>query len=107
MYRRETYGISVDVFSFALVVHEMFQGGPSSREEAPEEVADKRAYEDLRPPLSSFVYPEPIRRLLRDCWHKNPDCRPTFEEIILQLEIIQENMQGGKPLGSCYKCVIL
>ena len=40
----------------------MFQGGPSSREEAPEEVADKRAYEDLRPPLSSFVYPEPIRR---------------------------------------------
>ncbi|XP_071937241.1 serine/threonine-protein kinase 12 isoform X1 [Coffea arabica] len=107
VYRRETYGISVDVFSFALVVHEMFQGGPSSREEAPEEVADKRAYEDLRPPLSSFVYPEPIRRLLRDCWHKNPDCRPTFEEIILQLEIIQENMQGGKPLGSCYECVIL
>ncbi|KAL3536824.1 hypothetical protein ACH5RR_000190 [Cinchona calisaya] len=103
VYRREIYGISVDVFSFALVVHEMFQGGPSSREEAPEKVADKRAYEDSRPPLSSYVYPESIRKLLRDCWHKNPDCRPTFEEIILQLEIIQEDMQRTKTLGSCYK----
>ncbi|KAA8516039.1 hypothetical protein F0562_019218 [Nyssa sinensis] len=56
VYRRESYGKSVDVFSFALLVHEMFQGGPSNRAEAPEQVADKRAYEDSRPPLS-YVYP--------------------------------------------------
>ncbi|KAL0379527.1 UNVERIFIED_CONTAM: Integrin-linked protein kinase [Sesamum angustifolium] len=73
VYRRESYGKSVDVFSFALIVHEMFQGGPSNRGEDPEKLADKRAYEDLRPHLPSIVYPEPVKKLLRDCWHKNPD----------------------------------
>ncbi|KAK4418636.1 Integrin-linked protein kinase [Sesamum alatum] len=66
VYRRESYGKSVDVFSFALIVHEMFQGGPSNRGEDPEELADKRAYEDLRPHLPSIVYPEPVKKLLRD-----------------------------------------
>ncbi|KAF5731726.1 seven transmembrane domain-containing tyrosine-protein kinase 1-like [Tripterygium wilfordii] len=101
VYRRESYGKSVDVFSFALIVHEMFHGGPSNRAQAPEQVADKRAYEDLRPPLSSFVYPESIKTLLRECWHKNPNYRPTFEEIISQLEIIQESLQNTKEVGCC------
>ncbi|OMP00463.1 hypothetical protein COLO4_12703 [Corchorus olitorius] len=61
VYRRESYGKSIDVFSFALIVHEMFQGGPSNKGETAEQVADKRAYEDLRPPLSSYIYPEPIK----------------------------------------------
>uniref|UniRef100_A0A5B7C959 Protein kinase domain-containing protein n=1 Tax=Davidia involucrata TaxID=16924 RepID=A0A5B7C959_DAVIN len=107
VYRRESYNKSVDVFSFALLVHEMFQGGPSNRAEAPELVADKRAYEDSRPPLSSYVYPEPIKMLLRECWHKNPDCRPTFEDIILQLEIIQESLQFKKGMGFCCSCIVL
>ncbi|KAF9617653.1 hypothetical protein IFM89_037716 [Coptis chinensis] len=61
VYRREAYGKSVDVFSFALIVHEMFQGGPSNKAEPPEEVADRRAYEDSRPSLSSFIYPEDVK----------------------------------------------
>lgn len=39
----------------------MFQGGPSNKGEDPEKLADKRAYEDLRPSVSSHVYPEPIK----------------------------------------------
>lgn len=107
VFRRESYGKSVDVFSFALIIHEMFQGRPSNREEAPEKVADKRAYEDSRPPLSSFVCPESIKTLLRECWHKNPDSRPTFEVIILQLEEIQQSMQNQKADGGCCRCDIL
>ncbi|KAI3675891.1 hypothetical protein L1987_85487 [Smallanthus sonchifolius] len=45
-------GISVNVT--------MFQGGPSNREEPPEHVADQRA-EDSRPPLSSYLFPEPVK----------------------------------------------
>ncbi|KAL6323172.1 hypothetical protein AAG906_027451 [Vitis piasezkii] len=101
VYRRESYGKSIDVFSFALIVHE----GPSNRAENAEYVADKRAYEDSRPPLSSFVYPEPIKTLLRSCWHKNPESRPTFEAIILELEKIQESMISKKT--ACCDCAIL
>ncbi|XWS32195.1 hypothetical protein CRYUN_Cryun23aG0139600 [Craigia yunnanensis] len=61
VYCRESYGKSIDVFSFALIVHEMFHGGPSNRGQTAEQVADKRAYEDLRPPLFSYIYPEPIK----------------------------------------------
>ncbi|KAL8114190.1 hypothetical protein AgCh_021157 [Apium graveolens] len=107
VYRRESYGKSVDVFSFALIVHEMFQGGPANREQAAEHVADKRAYEDSRPYLSSYVYPEEIKRLLQGCWHKNPDCRPTFGDIILKLESILEDLQGGKGSECCCDCIIL
>ncbi|KAL3829656.1 hypothetical protein ACJIZ3_018458 [Penstemon smallii] len=109
VYRRESYGKSVDVFSFALIVHEvnlghiMFQGGPSNRGEDPEKLADKRAYEDSRPYLPSIVYPEPIKKLLQDCWHKNPDRRPTFEEIILYLENIQDILS----IKACCSCVVL
>lgn len=107
VYRRESYGKSVDVFSFALIVHEMFQGGPSNKMETPEKVADRRAYEDSRPAMSSYLYPEPIRMLLRECWHKNPECRPTFEDIILQLEMIQQGLQLKKDMGACCACYIL
>lgn len=107
VYRRESYGKSVDVFSFALLVHEMFLGGPSNRAETAEQIADRRAYEDFRPPLSSIVYPESIKTLLRECWHKNPDCRPTFEEIIIKLESIEESFQKEKPMGDCCSCSIL
>ncbi|KAJ9188342.1 hypothetical protein P3X46_003707, partial [Hevea brasiliensis] len=106
VYHRESYGKSVDVFFFALIVHEMFQGGPSNRAELPEQVADKRAYEDSRPSLSSFVYPEPIKMLLRQCWHKNPECRPTFEEIILKLESIEDIMRHERTKGGCCDCVM-
>ncbi|XP_031114121.1 integrin-linked protein kinase 1-like isoform X1 [Ipomoea triloba] len=106
VYRRESYGKSVDVFSFALIVHEMFQGGPANWEDAPEQVADKRAYEDSRPPLASYIYPDPIKQLLRECWHKNPDRRPSFEEIIIRLENIQNDMNQRKGIGPCCNCVI-
>ncbi|XP_011023352.1 PREDICTED: seven transmembrane domain-containing tyrosine-protein kinase 1-like [Populus euphratica] len=107
VYRRESYGKSVDVFSFALIVHEIFQGGPSNRTALPEHVADKRAFEDARPSVSSFVYPDPIKMLLRECWHKNPESRPTFEEIISKLESIQESFQSKKDAGGCCSCCIL
>ncbi|XP_068646389.1 serine/threonine-protein kinase 12-like [Aristolochia californica] len=107
VYRRESYGKSVDVFSFALIVHEMFQGGPSNRTENAEAIADRRAYEDSRPSLSSFVYPEPIKLLLRECWHKNPEFRPAFEEIIPKLENIQEYLAQKKTVAPCCNCVIL
>lgn len=106
VYRREVYGKSIDVFSFALIVHEMFQGGPSNRAEDPEEVADRRAYEDSRPPLSSYMYPEPVKVLLRECWDKNPESRPTFEEIIVRLELIEENLQNKNSMASCCVCAI-
>ncbi|GLU00674.1 hypothetical protein SLE2022_180220 [Rubroshorea leprosula] len=120
-YCRELYGKSVDVFSFALIIHEMFQGVPSNSAETAEQVADKRAYE-IQGFHSPHIYTlNKSRRgfswtaflichfsmLLRECWHKNPDCRPTFEEIILQLEAFQESLKHNRVKGSGCVFVIL
>ncbi|KAK2974597.1 hypothetical protein RJ640_028514, partial [Escallonia rubra] len=74
VYRHESYGKSVDVFSFSLLVHEyltmvvlhMFQEGPSNLEGPPEQVADKRAYEDSRPYLPSFGHDAQTDELLNN-----------------------------------------
>ncbi|KAL6124212.1 hypothetical protein ACLB2K_076727 [Fragaria x ananassa] len=94
--------------SYRYMAPEMFMGGPVNLAEDPEKIADKRAYEISRPPLNPDLIPEPIRELIRECWHPNPDVRPTFEEIIVQLEIIQEKTQAKKRLRStcCSRCVI-
>ncbi|CAN6568104.1 unnamed protein product [Malus baccata var. baccata] len=64
----------------------MFLGGPPNQAEDPEKIADK---------------------LLKACWHQNPDCRPTFQEIILQLEEIQAAFQDKMKMGNCSgACVI-
>ncbi|XP_020260920.1 serine/threonine-protein kinase STY8-like isoform X2 [Asparagus officinalis] len=108
VYRRESYGKSVDVFSFALIVYEMLHGGPANRAESPEVVADKRAYEHSRPSLSSVAYPEKIKSLLRECWHENPQLRPSFENIIIKLEAIQEILQDKKFMKFCVnRCSIM
>ncbi|XP_076956892.1 serine/threonine-protein kinase VIK-like [Bidens hawaiensis] len=107
VYRRESYDKSVDVYAFAFIVHEMFQGGPSNREESPEHIANKRAYENSRPPLSCYLYPERVRMLLKRCWHKNPDARPNFEDIISELEIVLENERRKLTVGSCHACGIM
>lgn len=46
-------------------------------------------------------------RLLKKCWHRNPDVRPKFEEIITELENILESEQTKAGVGFCRTCVIL
>ncbi|RXI08062.1 hypothetical protein DVH24_014628 [Malus domestica] len=76
VYRRESYGMSIDIFSIALIVHEV-------------------SFRNLR------------LKLLKAWWHQNPDCRPTFQDIILQLEEIQAAFQDKMKMGNCSgACVI-
>ncbi|KAH9324543.1 hypothetical protein KI387_004721, partial [Taxus chinensis] len=61
VFREESYDKSIDVFSFALVVQEMFEGGPSNKNENPEVLAKRRAKENHRPALMAPHYTEDIK----------------------------------------------
>ncbi|KAL5988603.1 hypothetical protein ACLOJK_026701, partial [Asimina triloba] len=80
----------------------------SNISEAPEAVADRRAYEDSRPSLSSYVYPDPIKSLLPDCWHKEPVSRPSFEGIITKVDEIQQSLETtkNKAAGCCTYAIL-
>ncbi|CAM6101976.1 unnamed protein product [Calypogeia fissa] len=99
----ENYDTSVDVFSFAITVTEMFEGPqilklgstsiPTSRH------AQKRAKMDRRPQFRVKTYPPGMKELIMKCWDKNPKVRPTFEVIIGNLEKMLEDL----PQRSCWK----
>lgn len=105
VYRGETYDKSVDVFSFGIIVAEMFEGGPAWESENPEWVAGKRAHDKVRPALTARTYPKGLKELLKSCWDDIREKRPTFSEIIPALESIEAELSNSKKLQcTCTIC---
>jgi serine/threonine protein kinase len=103
LYRKEAFQKNVDVFSFGIILHEMFEGPQNLEGLAPETIAKKRAYEDARPTFSSQSYPRGMKELISDCWDKDPSKRPAFSVIIQRLE----EMKPLKDNEQKCQCVIL
>jgi len=103
LYRKEAFQKNVDVFSFGIILHEMFEGPQNLEGLAPETIAKKRAYEDARPTFSSQSYPRGMKELISDCWDKDPSKRPAFSVIIQCLE----EMKPLKDNEQKCQCVIL
>jgi hypothetical protein len=72
--------------SFGIVLWELL-----TRREPFDDVHPVRAalqvMDGIRPELPADLNPE-LRSLIQDCWHQEPDQRPTFHEIRLRLESV-------------------
>jgi hypothetical protein len=90
VFRHENYDKSVDVFSFAMIVQEMFEGQPAWKFQLAEDVAQYLAIEGARPPFKSRNYPSGMKELIKDCWAGDPKDRPNFSKVIERLEIIEQ-----------------
>jgi len=49
----------------------------------------------LRLDIPTSVHPR-LSKLIERCWDENPDVRPTFAEIIVELEDILQHVQAAK-----------
>ncbi|KAI4374006.1 hypothetical protein MLD38_012056 [Melastoma candidum] len=89
----ETFGRSVDVFSFGLILYEMIEGVQPFYQSSPEEAARMICFEGQRPPFKIKLksYPPDLRELIEECWDAEPVARPTFSEIIVRLDKIVSN----------------
>ncbi|KAI3710096.1 hypothetical protein L2E82_39870 [Cichorium intybus] len=89
VFRNEDYDTKVDVFSFALILQEMIEGCQPffmiNEDDVP-----KAYVNNERPPFNapSKSYAHGIKELIEECWHENPNERPTFRNIIPRLESI-------------------
>jgi len=90
VFMHKHYDKSVDVFSFAIIVQEMFEGGPGQKFQLPRDIAISRATDMQRPAFTVSSYPSGMKELIRECWDVDPTKRPTFANVILRLEKIQE-----------------
>ncbi|CAK9154688.1 unnamed protein product [Ilex paraguariensis] len=93
VFRNEEYDTKVDVFSFALILHEMIEGCPPFSTKQENEVPKSYAAKE-RPPFiaPAKCYAHGLRELIEECWSENPSKRPTFRQIIRRLESIYNSL---------------
>jgi len=57
---------------------------------------------DWRPPLPRKLY-KSLKKLIKDCWHKDPEQRPAFDDIFnrLNTEVRREVDSKDEPVYTC------
>ncbi|EOY27878.1 hypothetical protein QUC31_012725 [Theobroma cacao] len=97
VFKNGDYDTKVDVFSFALILHEMIEGYPPFSAKQENEVPHAYASRE-RPPFKAPAkhYAHGLKELIEDCWNEKPAKRPTFRQIITRLESIHNSFSHKK-----------
>merc|ERR1712137_859986 len=83
------YSEKADVYSFGIIIVEVYTGetpysGPEFADIRNQVQLISRIVKDHLHPDTSKLPPE-LAHLVYDCWHDEPDLRPSFAEIIIRL----------------------
>jgi serine/threonine protein kinase len=91
--KKNSYTEKADIFSFGIILWELWVQEPPYKNIERIQVAKKVATDkNFRPKISEeFQIPEEILALMVTCWDYDPDKRPSFSEIITYLEGELEN----------------
>ncbi|XP_042213702.1 serine/threonine-protein kinase TNNI3K-like isoform X5 [Homarus americanus] len=88
------YSIKADVFSFGLCLWELLASELPFAHLKPAAAAADMAYRHSRPPLE-LAFPVEVSVLLEKAWHKVPEERPNFSQIIEELEILCKSQKSA------------
>ena len=86
--RNEKETIRADVYSFAIVLWEMFHLEVPHQDLTGPEAAYAVAHKGLRPTLKSGLN-NAVAALIRRCWKNRPQDRPEFDEILNILQKVR------------------
>eukprot|EP01029_Cantina_marsupialis_P011190 TRINITY_DN2507_c0_g5_i1.p1 TRINITY_DN2507_c0_g5~~TRINITY_DN2507_c0_g5_i1.p1 ORF type:complete len:1743 (+),score=567.30 TRINITY_DN2507_c0_g5_i1:97-5229(+) len=91
----QRYTEKADVYSFGINLWELYTRQIPHEDMQPIQVAMGVLNANLRPIIPSDC-PPPLRELIQCCWHKDPEKRPTFAEILtLLVELLEEPFVKG------------
>lgn len=85
---KQPYNLKADVYSFAILLHEVLSLEKVFTNWQSQEIVQKIHHKKQRPRMSMF-WSQRIKELLRCCWHDNPDDRlaMNYVEAVLQKEL--------------------
>lgn len=74
------YSNKVDVYAFAMILYEMAENVKPFQGMSVNDIFNSVVQSDKRPRFTHNT-PPPLQRLIRKCWDRNPDDRPSFAQI--------------------------
>ena len=92
VFEHNPYDKSVDVFSFAMILYEMFEGLAPFDDKEAYEAATLVARDGIRPVMKATTYPPGMVDLIKRCWSSYTPKRPPFDSIVEQLEKMLEEI---------------
>lgn len=106
VYKGEGYSPSIDVFSYAMVLYEVFVGETPNGSIDQRKYAHQVAMEGYRPVLPASM---PIfwQSMIISCWDQNPERRPTFDQIQQRLKDMPSSHQDPSSSSSSSSSTIV
>ena len=110
VFRHEPYNNKVDVYSFSMILYQLFEHMPPFSGTDPVEAARQAALFDKRPQFHALAPAQhpmaEVRAVMEACWDPDPERRPSFEEVVEKLEAVMErtprpDFGGGGAGGGC------
>lgn len=77
----KSYNSKIDVYAYGIVLWELASGQQPYSNLEPAQIIAQVLVNDIRPPMPDSINPS-MRELIQRCWDRNPDRRPTFDEIV-------------------------
>ena len=119
VFRHEPYNFKVDVYSFAIILYELVDGGvPYGRRTHPLDAARHAALLHARPQWGSAGTTRGLRRarrppppselaaLVEACWAPDPGERPAFGEVCARLKAFLETAPPDPPARGVGRCAV-
>ncbi|OHT10646.1 TKL family protein kinase [Tritrichomonas foetus] len=75
------YNSKIDVYAYGIVLWEIISHKLPFSGLSPTQIVAQVLMNDIRPAIPENVN-QPLRQLITDCWAKDPNDRPTFDEIV-------------------------
>lgn len=87
----EKYTEKIDVYSYAMILYEIYERQRPNGSLGGMQYISMVVKEDYRPNLSANI-PAIYAELIRKCWARDPEERPSFEQILTQLDTIEKSV---------------
>jgi serine/threonine protein kinase len=95
LHEERPFDFKVDVYAYAMVMFEVLTGIIPFENVTNEAKMGEQVMDGIRPAFPETL-PAPFQELISNYWHGNPDWRPEFNEVVLELgkEEVLETVEG-------------